>query len=852
MSRFLLRTVAALVVVVGLAATAFAQHSVTYWPDNKAAAVSLTFDDGYASQLTLVVPQLDSHGVKGTFFIITNDATTNGLWDSWRAVAAAGHEIGSHTLDHPYLTQLSASAVDTELKQSQAVINAQITSQKCITFAYPYGDQNSTVQAAAAKYYLAARGVTWDVNYAPYPFYLLEARGDDPSSTVSGMTATVDQAISAGAWMISYMHDLAGQYYGVWTPSMLGSYLDALMTRNVWIAPMGAVVKFTRERDSSTLSVVSSTSSQIVLNLHDTLDNTVYNQPLTLRSQVPSTWTTVNVLQNGSNVQVATVLESGVRVAYYHAVPDLGTITLTSGTVPMPSLSGVSLSPTSVVAASPSTGTVTLSSVAPPGGVVVTLTSSNTSVATVPTSVTVPASSTSATFTVSTAARTTTATSTITATFNGTSKTATLTVTPLTLTSVGVSPTSVTGGSVAAGTATLTGPAPSGGVVVTLTSSNTSAATVPASVTVPAGASAGLFTVTTLAVGSTATSTITATYSGTSRTTTLTVTSSPSPVITTSALAVGTVGVAYSQTLAATGGMTPYSWSATGVPSGLSLSTAGVLSGTPTAAGTFTVAITVTDAAARTASTSLSLTVGTTPPPTSLAIDVTAYGDGDGSGTAAITTSTLTTTAANELLVAFIGSADGSAGNVTVSGLGLTWAMAVSKAGNGDTEIWWAYATGTVSGTVTATITQNCSRSLTVVAFKGTAVGADAIGATAGVARTGAPTASLVTTRANSWVFATGNEYLGCPHCDRRVEPDTGSAVSVHRHRGHLLGAAPDQRDRGGRNDRHGQRHRPEGGREPESHRDSAGYRDGGVEQREREPDERGGWRLGDRHRHPQ
>ena len=58
------------------------------------------------------------------------------------------------------------------------------------------------------------------------------------------------------------------------------------------------------------------------------------------------------------------------------------------------------------------------------------------------------------------------------------------------------------------------------------------------------------------------------------------------PTITTASLPAGTVGTAYSQTLAATGGTQPYSWTVSvgTLPVGLSLSTAGVISGTPTTA----------------------------------------------------------------------------------------------------------------------------------------------------------------------------------------------------------------------------------------------------------------------------
>lgn len=66
--------------------------------------------------------------------------------------------------------------------------------------------------------------------------------------------------------------------------------------------------------------------------------------------------------------------------------------------------------------------------------------------------------------------------------------------------------------------------------------------------------------------------------------------------ITTSSLPSGTVGTAYSAPLAATGGVTPYSWAATGLPANLTINpTTGVISGTPQAPGTSTVNVTVQD-----------------------------------------------------------------------------------------------------------------------------------------------------------------------------------------------------------------------------------------------------------------
>ncbi len=202
--------------------------------------------------------------------------------------------------------------------------------------------------------------------------------------------------------------------------------------------------------------------------------------------------------------------------------------TVTTPATPTPS--SVTLSPTSVTGGQSASGTVTLSASAPSGGQSVSLASSNGAVASVPPSVTVPGGSTSTTFTVSTTSVTQTSSVTITATANGVSRSAVLTVAPAassspTLTSLSLNPDTVVEGSNSTGTVTLSAAAPTGGVVVSLTSGNVSAATVPASVTVPAGATSESFTVVSGTTTSTSSSVITASAGGVERTALFTVTS---------------------------------------------------------------------------------------------------------------------------------------------------------------------------------------------------------------------------------------------------------------------------------------------------------------------------------------
>ncbi len=133
-----------------------------------------------------------------------------------------------------------------------------------------------------------------------------------------------------------------------------------------------------------------------------------------------------------------------------------------------------------------------------------------------------------------------------------------------------------------------------------------------------------------------------------------------------------------------------------------------------------------------------------------------------------VTSPTFSTGAPNELLLAFISTDAQAAGVIVtgVSGAGLTWALVGrTNAQMGTAEIWRAFATAPVSSvTVRAAISQNVASSMTIVGFTGvdtTGVGGvGAIGATgSGNANPGAPTASLVTTRANSWVWGVGTDW---------------------------------------------------------------------------------------------
>lgn len=77
-----------------------AQDESFSWPEGARAAVNLAYDDALASQLDHVIPALNRHGFRGSFYVPANSPLLLERLPEWRAAAQQGHELGNHSLFH--------------------------------------------------------------------------------------------------------------------------------------------------------------------------------------------------------------------------------------------------------------------------------------------------------------------------------------------------------------------------------------------------------------------------------------------------------------------------------------------------------------------------------------------------------------------------------------------------------------------------------------------------------------------------------------------------------------------------------------------------------------------------------
>jgi len=313
----------------GFAKETASNYEVATWKGFRASAVTYTFDDQCSNQFPVALPLFDALGYKATFYPVINWGPS---WDKFKTAAANGHEVGSHTMSHPDLS--SSSSQEAELKDSQNKINEQIPGNQCVTIAYPYC--NPGTPALISKYYIAGRICSGQIESStPQNFLNISsiACGDQTTlTTASTLNQKVDAAITAKGWCVFLIHgvDNDGGYSPI-SSSAIKSNLDYIAEKDslVWVSTFSNIVRYIKERNAATITEKSVLEKSITLTLTDSLTDSIYNVPITLRRPLPSTWTDATVVQNSKQLSSSIVTLTSSKYIVFDAIPDSGDICIT-------------------------------------------------------------------------------------------------------------------------------------------------------------------------------------------------------------------------------------------------------------------------------------------------------------------------------------------------------------------------------------------------------------------------------------------------------------------------------------------------------------------------------------------
>ena len=306
-------------------------YEIGTWRGFRSAAISYTFDDGCSNQFAIAIPMFDSKGFKLTLFTVIGTMFPG--WPKLQSAAANGHEIASHTMTHIRLATLSDEQQIAELKDSRDAINANIPGQKCITMAYPFCVEGK--DSLTSRYYIAARTCSnhlvpsTPANWMNISSFVCGSLGS--VKTVQDFNARADSAVAAKAWCVYLLHgiDNDGGYSPVTTATLQGSldYLSA-NTDKFWVDTFGNVARYILERNAASVREVVSGNDSITLSVTDSLDDSVFNYPITLRRPLPEGWVAAVASQNHRPVPAQVVNVNSANYIMFDVVPDAGDIIL--------------------------------------------------------------------------------------------------------------------------------------------------------------------------------------------------------------------------------------------------------------------------------------------------------------------------------------------------------------------------------------------------------------------------------------------------------------------------------------------------------------------------------------------
>jgi len=302
---------------------------IATWSGFRKGACSFTFDDGAPSHVSDAGPVFKKYGYKATFNLVVN---WNPNWSGFQGLADEGHEIASHSNSH-------GQNMSGEEASSKNNIKGKI-SQKygVITVAYP--NCNVPSESAVLQNYIVGRicngswqgmadnmGKDGPSNWAKVPAIMTGSEGQLKST--NDFTSQMQKVVQSNGWVAFLTHGFQGKNNGsaTYSPTDLNAIDGALKwaqqnDKDIWVAPMGHVAMYIKERKASKVEVKASTASSMTIQLKHTIADNIskYDYPLSLR--LKSNWEKVEVTQGDNKLK--SKIDGGY--IYFDAIPNGGDI----------------------------------------------------------------------------------------------------------------------------------------------------------------------------------------------------------------------------------------------------------------------------------------------------------------------------------------------------------------------------------------------------------------------------------------------------------------------------------------------------------------------------------------------
>jgi hypothetical protein len=337
--------------------------SICRWKGNRKVAYSFSVDDYplQTADVPFVLSVTKPLGIRMTWAIITaymGEGTAH-PWDepTLKSLIDAGHEMCSHSHTHEHTYEMAKKYADNglptpseevldqdwreELEKSRDLIEQNIPENgKCLSYIYPGSTTGSLrIRNLVPDYYIAARSVGFGPSFSDYgPSYDPADRGGIFAlhNVGAALLQPLDDPayLNSGGWWNEMVHDVNDRGGAAFPEADFVNRMNTLycMRDIIWTGTIRDVAQYVYEREASKVEIISSTESSIVLSFTHELNESIcdFKFPITLKTEVFSNWSAVDVEQRGIITTVNTVTEGDKQYAYYDAKPNSGNIVISS------------------------------------------------------------------------------------------------------------------------------------------------------------------------------------------------------------------------------------------------------------------------------------------------------------------------------------------------------------------------------------------------------------------------------------------------------------------------------------------------------------------------------------------
>ena len=309
--------------------------------DNMAAIYSLTTDDNYAYTNKWIDKKLEELGMKATMGLITDVMGNSGklTWAEAKELTDTGRWcIASHTKAHRQadFASLSEEELDVEINDAKDIIIENVPGQKVLAMYTPGGITSSAIRKKVKEAHHILRCAGGGNNSLPVTtdsMLNLYSQALFSNTSLDSMNSWVDTGITKGQWIVEMWHGVGNSDAASWggnvSESDATSHLEYVAEKmnegKLWVTTLDEAAAYAVERMEAKIHIVSKTEDELVFTLTDELDDTIYDEALTINVKMPSGYTGAKVTQAGKNIS-AKVMDGFLSIT---VKPDNGEIKVT-------------------------------------------------------------------------------------------------------------------------------------------------------------------------------------------------------------------------------------------------------------------------------------------------------------------------------------------------------------------------------------------------------------------------------------------------------------------------------------------------------------------------------------------